>query len=167
MSYKGSVAVDDGDYATIEGRRGMSELKSLGKLRQIAEKLEDRMTIITESDCIPLSMTLWQVANEIEREIAERYMELPVDADGVPIHVGDVLERGYVVDYVAPNWCLATGRGAMYADMCHHVKPRTLEDVLKELACDVRREWVENAPLAEHVYSEYADKIRELMGGAE
>jgi hypothetical protein len=48
-----------------------------------------------------------------------------------------------------------------------HAKPRALEDVLKELACDVRREWVENAPLDEHVYSEYADEIRELMGGKE
>lgn len=145
----------------------MSELKSLGKLRQIAEKLEDRMTIITESDCIPLSMTLWQVANEIEREIAERYMELPVDADGVPIHVGDVLERGYVVDYVAPNWCLATGRGAMYADMCHHVKPRTLEDVLNDFAVEAadvderdKEEW-------EPLLAKYEREIRELIGGAE
>ena len=145
----------------------MSELKSLGKLRQIAEKLEDRAMIITESDCIPLSMTLWQVANEIEREIAERYMELPVDADGVPIHVGDVLERGYVVDYVAPNWCLATGRGAMYADMCHHVKPRTLEDVLNDFAVEAadvderdKEEW-------EPLLAKYEREIRELIGGAE
>ena len=125
------------------------------------------MTIITESDCIPLSMTLWQVANEIEREIAERYMELPVDADGVPIHVGDVLERGYVVDYVAPNWCLATGRGAMYADMCHHVKPRTLEDVLNDFAVEAadvderdKEEW-------EPLLAKYEREIRELIGGAE
>ena len=32
------------------------------------------------------------IAGSIEREIAERYMLLPADADGVPIHVGDVLD---------------------------------------------------------------------------
>lgn len=31
------------------------------------------------------------LADEIEREIAERFMELPVDADGVPIRMGDEL----------------------------------------------------------------------------
>ena len=36
-----------------------------------------------------------ELADEIEREIAEKHIELPVDADGVPIHVGDVLEYDY------------------------------------------------------------------------
>ena len=31
------------------------------------------------------------IADRIDAELAERYVELPLDADGVPIHVGDKL----------------------------------------------------------------------------
>jgi len=35
------------------------------------------------------------IADVIETELKERYMELPLDADGVPIRVGDILEADY------------------------------------------------------------------------
>lgn len=101
--------------------------------------------------------------DEIEREIAERYMALPVDADGVPIRTGDIMERvdggpsqqacclcsGGFND--APIWCARDFR---------HVKPRTLEDVLADFAAEVEndRNTIETA-------RKYADEIRELMGG--
>ena len=36
----------------------------------------------------------------LEREIAERYMELPVDMDGLPWHIGDVTENGNTVNAI-------------------------------------------------------------------
>ena len=34
---------------------------------------------------------LWDIVDAIEQELAEHYVKLPVDADGVPIRVGDML----------------------------------------------------------------------------
>lgn len=153
----------------------MSKLKSLEKLRGFMLcKVGDSCNVYEPS---------YSLADEIEREIAERYMELPVDADGEPIHIGDLIEYhdrdGAYRLHAQGVYVYSDGRlcgetyvmnerlGIWEPDKCSHIKPRTLEDVLKELACDVRREWVENAPLAEHVYSEYADEIRELIGGSE
>ena len=68
------------------------------------------------------------------------YTALPVDADGVPIHVGDVLD-GYgktieVVElrYGRSGWVLISRDGNAYADCAaftHHHAP-TVEDVLRE-----------------------------------
>jgi len=48
-----------------------------------------------------------EIADAIQAEIAERYMKLPVDADGVPIHVGDVLESTNAFK----KWCVVVGIG--------------------------------------------------------
>ena len=89
--------------------------------------------------------------DEIEREIAERYMELPVDAGGLPIHVGDYLQlgdtRGKVValNYCPSNgtlpweWQCDTGDWYNTAFACHY-NPRTVEDVLTDYwreACEL------------------------------
>ena len=82
---------------------------------------------------------------------AERdgWVRLPVDADGVPIHVGDVLD-GYgktieVVElrYGRSGWVLISRDGNGYADCAafsHHHAP-TVEDVLREFvdALDIDR----------------------------
>lgn len=89
------------------------------------------------------------IADEIEREIAERYMKLPLDADGVPIRVVDELEchtNGYdgtftvfaigdnvVVGNHDIEWISRNpSKWFHVASFCTHVKPRTLEDVLRE-----------------------------------
>ena len=130
----------------------MSEIKALEKLREQAER-----------EPLALTYILNDLADEIQAEIDERFMELPCDADGVPIHVGDELEGGFIVDYVSSHWVLAVGRGAKHEDSCRHVKLRTLEDVLN----DFGRKFAENYhyPNAEGLVDETADEIRELMGG--
>lgn len=75
------------------------------------------------------------------------YTPLPVDADGVPIHAGDVLD-GYsktieVVEmrYGRSGWVLISRDGNGYADCAaftHHHAP-TVEDVLREFADEVQR----------------------------
>ena len=79
--------------------------------------------------------------DNIEREVADM-VPLPVDADGVPIHVGDVLD-GYgktieVVElrYGRSGWVLISRDGNGYADCAafsHHHAP-TVEDVLADVA---------------------------------
>ena len=94
---------------------------------------------------------------DVEAEIAERYMLLPVDADGVPIHCGERmrLDNGHEGDV----WLIGVFDIMMSDHTCfdwtksHHVKPRTLTDVL----CDLfeRRMTVTDA--------EY--ELCELLGG--
>jgi len=107
-----------------------------------------------------------QIADEIEAEIAERYMRLPADADGVPIHVGDVMcsagirEKGHkvIVSAIFEDGFVEYGsENGLIGPLCQedwvHVKPRTLEDVLMD------------AGVSRAAISDVADEIRELLGG--
>lgn len=104
------------------------------------------------------------ILDEIEREIAERFVELPTDADGVPIHVGDAVEypngRRDVVRFITVNDNQPTfNECGWVASKCRHVKPRTVEDVLTDLAEDVERGC---PPL--NAVAKYIGQLRELMG---
>ena len=143
-------------------------IESVGKLRDYAsrnQRVSGWMTAIN------------RIADEIEREIAERYMELPVDADGVPIRVGDKLEyRGLTFDafsvaedVVFRECDFKSGRYTVdvydHSDV-RHVKPRTLEDVLEEYYDKRGRDEADNCALnADELTAKYAAEIRELMGG--
>lgn len=105
--------------------------------------------------------------DEIEAEIESRYMELPVDADGVPIHVGDRLTNinkpsdEYIVAGVNGEKLFVYGGHAFIcASQCRHVNPRTIEDVLRDLIDGI--DSVEFDALT--AIGEAADEIRELMG---
>lgn len=114
--------------------------------------------------------------DEIEREIAEKYMELPVDADGVPIRVGDEMESDnerFVVCAVAPGrvhrWHvhnigeLDSGTVAYPPGLLHHFKPRTVEDVLKEFG-----DWYKHVAGGcdePGIIAEYADELRGMGVG--
>lgn len=111
----------------------------------------------------------------------ETHMELPVDADGVPIRVGDEMESGnerFVVCAVAPGrvhrWNihnigeLDRGTVAYPPNSLHHVKPRTIEDVLREYrskADDIYNDQLiggeDRADALESLDEEYAAEIRE------
>lgn len=75
------------------------------------------------------------------------YTPLPLDADGVPIHAGDMLD-GYgktieVVEmrYGRSGWVIVSRNGNAYADCAafsHHYAT-TVEDVLREFADEVQR----------------------------
>lgn len=78
----------------------------------------------------------------IERELKERYIEAPVDADGVPIHLYDHLKvdggRGvYIVGNMTcctDGWIIGTKRGQIGRpeEDAHHYEPPTVEDVLEK-----------------------------------
>ena len=137
------------------------------------------------------SHDLLMFANAIEAEIAERYMELPVDADGVPVHVGDTLEchaNGYdgVFDaFAVGDGCVIGNhpecelfnnpfKEIHVARYCHHAKPRTLEDVLREYAFKMNNAYndptiggEDRADVLSMITDDYAAELRELMGGGE
>lgn len=140
-------------------------LKSIEKLRNALKDCTSKAGVepnefdtywITASACDML-------IDGIEAEIAERYMLLPVDADGEPIHVGDELENNYVVDYVSSHWVLAIGRGAKHTGSCHHVKQRTLENIVADAI-----QYGHNGITGDRIegkVAEFCAEIRELLGG--
>lgn len=74
-------------------------MKSIEKLREwsrrVTESDPDENIVSPEYVAQECGRAALRFADEIEREIAERYQLLPVDADGVPIRVGDVMEFVY------------------------------------------------------------------------
>ena len=101
------------------------------------------------------------------------YVKLPVDADGVPIRVGDVLDGyGKTIEVVElrhgrSGWVLISRDGNGYADtfaFTHHHEP-TVADTLVEfaLACE---DAGNSGPEVKRLAAEYAAKLR-LAGDQE
>lgn len=127
------------------------------------------------------------VADEIEREISERYMPLPVDADGVPwtkedkmfAYFKDPYDAYEIVEYVYnvndESWYirgLSEGcTSEYYALHCVHVKSDPIKELLEEFlgVCKnaktelISVQGVEAVEIA--AINEYADKLREVLGG--
>ena len=136
------------------------------------EKLRQRCWCREQGEATALQA--WKVSellDEAEDEIAERFMELPVDADGVPIREGDVVQfvndaggTGAAVEVCAiSEHYVYYGEGKHFyrAVNCRHVKPRTVEDVLRELADVARLDRAHD--LDDGDIEGFADEIRELM----
>jgi len=104
---------------------------------------------------------LLDIADEIEREIAEKYMELPVDADGVPIRIGDTVRElddcvpMKVMSLTFYEDCVDVNAYGMNPNLLLHVKPRTVEDVL--------RDFLDVKVYTSKTYERYADELRELI----
>lgn len=142
------------------------DLKSIGKL---TTRIYDSTLSNQTRDAFE------RIAEEIEQEITERYIELPVDVDCVPIHIGDTLEgapgskwdgeRFEVggIELTTYGWevCDAETCDSIAAGQTRHVKPRTVEDVLR----DCCNEWNEHCgeDWESGVYAKYADEIRGMM----
>lgn len=142
-------------------------LESVKVLRIHAQFLQKYDSKIPRDLCV--------LADKIETEVAERYMPRsevsecymprPVDADGVPLHIGDSIEypnggrdvvRFITVNANAP---IFNERGWI-ASKCRHVKPRTVEDVLADFA-----EEVKGCCDTSETVGKYADELRELLDG--
>ena len=108
-----------------------------------------------------LVMRCCDIADKIEQEIEERYIELPKDANGEPIHVGDALQGKKVgggwcepfkvvrMDIDGDGWGVyELGGSRRQPRLCRH-KPPTVEDVLSEFT-DAIIEWAgESGTVAE------------------
>lgn len=113
----------------------------------------------------------------VQDEIREGYIELPMDADGVPIRVGDK-----VVDWDTPRLvvavsedsiCLAGYESDSYYRMgiaknYRHYHEPTVEDVLREFAEKVIDSQIPDVhPTYEEAIVEYASKLRMANDGKE
>lgn len=93
------------------------------------------------------------------------YMPLPVDADGVPIHVGDVVEY---VDGTLPKEVLAIvsptmvviDSGPRFADCCRHHHAQTIEDMLQEMLYRAHVYDKREMELLPDLIAEYAAKLQ-------
>ena len=105
------------------------------------KELRECMGVI-KSDGSASKRKLVEITDAIEAEVAERFMELPVDADGVPVHIGDMLfykpyNQTFRVGCVEYQYALVYvkdyANGSHWKpEECTHVKPRTVEDVVQE-----------------------------------
>lgn len=164
----------------------MSEIKALEKLRNLDGCIDIPMLKIklcANTNTHNVIDALGVIADEIEAEIAERFMELPCDADGVPICVGDYLQLGETRgEVVALTYCPANGKlpwewqcdtGDWYnTAFSRHVKPRTLEEMLLDLAnevweasCTCQTTWSDSG--LDGIEERYADEIRAMFGEAD
>lgn len=107
-------------------------MKSIEKLRKVAEEQSSPVVcklvrVYTDQDGMSASNSqvmeaLGAALDEIEQELGERYVELPVDANGVPINVGDRLTDGECTFVVASmsyhghkSWSVMNKKGIDWA----------------------------------------------------
>ena len=139
-------------------------LKSINKLRKYATDVVKSPQYIGGE-----TFDLMAIANEIESEIAEKYMELPVDADGAPWHLGDVTENGNRINgmvFDTHGWYFTNTLNDIDPSIHYHAKPRTIEDVLEDFIADFDR-WDDSyddnrMERREKLFTKYADELRWL-----
>ena len=151
-------------------------MESIDKLRECVDKQREEYNNHNVSFVWQLST----IADEIEAEIADRFIELPTDADGAPwtfeteSFVDDtgieVVFSGLKVDHKG-RWKILSNCVWHDPSLCSHVKPRTLEDVLIEyrleaynLYADQELTGEERVDEFQKLDAEYDSKIRELLG---
>ena len=113
---------------------------------------------------------------EQQQWIDSHYLLLPVDADGVPIRVGDKAinvnkpsDTYTVVAITSDSVFVYGGNARIKASQVRHVNPRTLEDVLNEYSRAYYAHMVDGFMnydgTDEPLTSKYAAEIRELLCG--
>ena len=156
----------------------MSELESLEKLRNGmgGYGTGDNNFVTLKKEAFD------RYCDAIQAEVDERYMKLPVDADGVPIHVGDVVEFGenlnqgivkalnehMVIAMHVDDCCMNYAKyGLLWnADACRHVKPRTVEDVLLDFLKESRDFNLKHTGEVDEAIKRYSAELQ-MRGDAE
>lgn len=154
-------------------------MKSVDEIRKWTDGLRgvwidpnDHSIIVTSCDDMPPSMDCVSlrehvnaILDGIEREVEERYTPLPIDADGVPWHVGDMTENGNVVNGMTIDfhgWHFTGTRNDIDPAIHRHYVPKpTVEDVLREFYTLAVRGKAANANDVDNaVLAEYAARLR-------
>jgi len=98
------------------------------------------------------------------------WVKLPVDADGEPIRIGDVMAykdntKPMEVVALVPPVVFLTEEGPRFADTCRHYHKRTVEDVLREFMSEFNRDDTEMCD--EEIIERFAAKLRLVDDGKE
>ena len=141
----------------------MSEIKALNNLRE-------KIQLDVNNPWTDLKGGLLAMCDKVEREIAERYMELPVDTDGVPWHLGDITENGNRINGMvldAHGWYFTNTLNDIDPSIHHHAKQRTIEDVLRDYGEEVARQGHQAGLTMDEIAAKYADELRQMGGESE
>ena len=174
-------------------------MESIDKLRDYSHLDDDTWTLETgeiihvfgskpnDPNAINWGEQWRKIADEIEREIAERYMELPVDRKNEPWHIGD--KFAFSDGPCKKRICTVSGVGVyevfffyydehasstkhrrFKADKLIHHKPLTIEDVLRDMGeevwnacCESQTTWSDSG--LDGIEKRYADELRSMGVG--
>lgn len=159
-------------------------MKSIDKLRESSHLDDNKWTLETgevvnvfgsepsDPNAVNWGKQWRKIADEIEAEIADNYMRLPVDADGVPIRVGDEMfvyecedDKPEIVKSVSQDRAWFGGKLGISGYNLLHVKPRTLENVLVDMLEAAIGYSDAHTDVSLVAVEKYADEIRELLDG--
>lgn len=115
---------------------------------------------------------LTDIVDRIDEAIANEYVRLPKDADGEPIHIGDVMEtfacpaqdyRKLVVYAIAECDVMSTENEFFAFNEIRHYHKPTVEDVLREMCLEIDRRCERGGIDYDELFAEYAEKLREVL----
>ena len=140
------------------------------------EKLYDELGVCgcDPDECLGCSFP--RKVREGLQAVEREYMERPLDADGVPVDIGDVLTRprtngkAYEVDelrYDGGTWWFESGEGCFACDSASHVKTDPLKELLRTFYLNARDVCDTNTGDLDEECAKYAERIRDMLGGAE
>lgn len=154
------------------------------------EKLRDELSVCgcDPDDCLGCSVP--RKVREGLQAVEREYMKRPLDADGVPVGIGDVLTRPikdsrttYTVEelkYDGRSWWYACDGDYYACEGASHVKPDPLRELISEAALEIIDLGYQNVPSIGNVpkiivdedrLDEWlevnAERIRDMLGGAE
>ena len=152
-------------------------MESIEKLRDLAADINgneiiDHMQLYPSCVFDDSWLDAWHRAFDeeleaLKREIAEKYMELPVDADGEPIHIGDAMYDGKVAKLVISDdgehsvyvYKLPNVLHEIYCYETAHVKPDPIKELLEEFLCEREA----NPASDDELIGGYAARIRAVV----
>ena len=136
-------------------------------MRRIADRIDERHErALADADLC---------AAPTEAQLSELgYVKLPVDADGVPIHVGDELEIEHngrvttvdVMTLLERGWtvyCTSGGAFVPTKTRCHHVQPDSWERIIRDAIAEGFERTDISAP-CEVGNDELVERCRRLAG---
>ena len=154
-------------------------MKALDRLRSLMKDFSRvNMTIGDEwhqSLCVDIPEELLaSCVDAIERELKERYIELPLDKDGVPIHIGDemvscgrhrfrfiVSELDFTDAFVHAIGIVGGVKYFFKPSEIVHYHKNPIEDMLRNIVTKARQIDVDGSPmLKENDIRELSDKLQ-------
>ena len=153
-------------------------LESIEKLRELAcdingNEIVDHMQLYPSCVFDGAWLNSWHCKFDreleaLEREIADKYLLLPVDADGVPIHVGDKVKCKFNDDVREVGY---VGKCGFHEETHHyfdaenftHVKPDPVKELLRQYRNELEELIQGGFGNVDSLTDDFAARIREAV----